>query len=169
LTLLLGCLAGLVFGFVGFLLTGIIHVNHLPNPAIGWAMLGLSAVVLAATVRQLLWPVPLVEITQRGVRLKVGGPMDRSGLFFVPWSHVHAVVLTQTVATHSTGGGREDALGFQIAEDARIRLPEVRWNSSHAAPEAPQCSVVFAASMIGGDVRQWVRKIEEYRPRAGTL
>ncbi len=165
-TLFLGCLAGIVFGFVGVVLTGIVRNSHAANPSIGWVLLSLSAVVLIATVRQLLWPIPLVEVTCRGVRLRIGAPMSRSGLFFVPWARLRAVILTQTVATNFGGGGRENALGFRIAQDERFRLPAVRWNSSHAAPEAPRCEVVFAASMVNGDVHECVRKIEEQRIRA---
>ena len=167
-TLILGCLAAIVFGFIGVLLTGMVRVNRAPSPLMGWVVLTLSAVILVVTVRQLLWPVPLGEVTCRGVRLRVAAPMLRSGLLFVPWSRVRAVVFTQTVVTNLKGGGREDALGFQIDQDESFRLPEVKWNSSHAAPEAPKCDVVFAASMISGDVRECVRKIEEQRILAKT-
>ena len=161
-TLVLGCAAGTVFGFVGLVLTGIVRLKGAPTPLIGWAALTLSAFVIAVTVRQLLWPVPVVEVTRRGVRVRIGSPVRRSGLFFVPWARVRAVVFTQTVANR---GGREDALGFEIEQDDRFRLPEVRWNSSHAAPDARKCDVVFAASMISGDVRECVRKIEKQRLR----
>lgn len=163
-TLILGCLAGIVFGFVGLLITGLIRNSHAANPAIGWVLLGVSAVVFIATLRQLLWPIPLVDVTCRGVRLRIGAPMHRSGLFFIPWSRLRAVLLTQTMIKNAAGG-RENALGFQIAQDQLFRLPKVRWNSSHAAPQAPKCEVVFAASMINGDVRECVRKIEERRIR----
>ena len=165
-TLVIGCLGGIVFGFVGLLLTGIVGNSHAANPSIGWVVLSLSAVVLIATVRQLLWPIPLIEVTCRGVRLRIGAPMRGSGLFFVPWSSLRAVILTQTVVSNFGAGGRENALGFQIAQDELFRLPAVRWNSSHAAPEAPKCEVVFAVSMLDGDVRECVRKIEEQRIRA---
>ena len=62
-TLILGCLAGVVFGFVGLVLTGIVPTNQPPNPSIGWALLALAAIVLGATVWQLSCPVPLVEVT----------------------------------------------------------------------------------------------------------
>ncbi len=164
-TLVLGCVAGIVFGFIGLIFTGIAHLKGAPRPLIGWAMLTLSAFVIVVTVRQLFWPVPLIEVTRRGVRVRIGSPVRRSGLFFVPWARVRAVMFTQTVASR---GGREDALGIQIDQDDRFRLPEVRWNSSHAAPDAQECDVVFAASMISGDVRECVRKIEEQRIRAET-
>ena len=54
-------------------------------------------------------------------------------------------------------------LGFQIIQDDMIRLPDMRWNSAHAAPEAPSGEVIFAASMVSGDVVEWVRKIDEHR------
>src|ERR1700680_3303157 len=33
---------------------------------------------------QLLWLVPLVEVTSRGIRLRIRAPIRRSGLLFVP-------------------------------------------------------------------------------------
>jgi len=164
LTLLLGAVAAAVFGCVGLLLTGLVGAGGRSSPWVGWPMLAFGAAVLIATVRQLLWPVPVVEVTSRGVRLRIRTPMSRSGFLFVPWSHLRAVIVTQVATPH---GGRQDALGFQIAQDEAIRLPDLRWNAGQPAPEAPQCDVTFAAATISGDVRDWVRKIEQCRLRAG--
>jgi len=143
-----------------------VSARHGPNPLVGWPMLAFSALILLVTLRQLLWPVPLVEVTSRGIRLRIRAPIRRSGLLFVPWSNVRAVVLSKTAAAPLKGGGRENALGFQIIQDAVIRLPSMQWNSAHAAPEVPQCDIVFAASMVNGEGAEWVRKIEEQRLRA---
>lgn len=164
--LILGVIAAIVFGVVGLLLTGIVHTEHSPNPAVGWSMVVFSALILVATLRQLAWPVPIAEVTARGLRLRIAGPMSRRGLFFVPWSHVRAVLLTQTSTGSLRGGGRQDALGFQIVQDDLIRLPSVKWNSALAVPEAPACDVAFAASMVSGDIAEWVRRIEDCRVQA---
>ncbi len=162
-TLILGLIAALVMGIVGLLLTGIVPARRGPHPWLAWPLLALSVVVLLAALRQLLWPVALIEATTRGVRLKIRAPLSRRGLFFVPWSHVQAAVLTQVATSR---GAREAALGLQIMQDKEIRLPSMRWNSAHAAPDAPNCNVVFAASVIKGDVVEWVRKIEGCRESA---
>ena len=163
-TLALGALAAVVFGWVGLLLTGLAGAGQSLKPWVGWPMLALSAVVLVATLRQLVLPVPLIEVTAAGVRLRIRASMSHSGFLFVPWSHVSGVILTQTATSR---GGREDALGFRITQDQTIRVPSLKWIAATAAPEAPQCDVVFAAGMIAGDVHDWVRKIEECRNRAG--
>ena len=123
-------------------------------------MLAFAAGVLIATGRQLLWPMPLVEVTSGGVRLRILA--RRSGFLFVPWSNLQAAVVTQTVTGR---GGRQDALGFQIAQDETLRLPDLRWNSARPAPGAPTCDVAFAALAISGDVQEWVRRIEQCRLR----
>jgi hypothetical protein len=166
-TLVLACVAASIFGFLGLLLTGIARFIHNPNPRFGWPMLGFSLLILLAAVRQLLWPVPLLEATGRGVRLRIASPMSRSGLFFVPWTRVRGVVLTQTVATSSRGSGREDAIGFLIDQDGGSRLPVLRWNSGTVAPQAPPCDVALPASMIRGSAAQWMRKLEAHRLRTG--
>ena len=162
-TLILGLITAIVFGIVGILLTGVFPFSGGLHPWLGWSVFAFSAVVLLATLRQLLWPIALIEATRRGIRLRIRAPMSRRGLLFVPWSHVQAVVLTQVATTR---GARESALGLRIMQDQLIRLPSLRWNSAHAAPEAPNCDVVFAASMMEGDVGQSVRRIELCRESA---
>lgn len=155
-TLILGLIAAIVFGIVGMLLTGVLHATQRLHPWLGWSVLAFSALVLFATLRQLLWPVALIEVTMRGIRLRISAPINQRRLLFVPWSHVRAVVLTQVATTR---GAREAALGLQIMQDKVIHLPSLRWNSAHAAPDAPNCDIVFAASMIEGDIREWVKRI----------
>jgi hypothetical protein len=162
-TLILGLIAAIVFTTVGMLLTGIIPGSRSQNLWLGWPVLTFSALVLGATLRQLVWPVALIEVTKRGLRLRVRAPMSRGGLLFVPWSHVRSVVLTRVATTR---GARAPALGLEILQDQAIRLPGLKWNSAQAAPEAPQCDVVFAASMMEGDVAEAVKRIDLYRREA---
>src|SRR6267378_2691227 len=110
LTLLLGAVAAAVFGCVGLLLTGLVGAGGRSSPWVGWPMLAFGAAVLIATVRQLLWPVPVVEVTSRGVRLRIRTPMSRSGFLFVPWSHLRAVIVTQVATPH---GGRQYSIDFK--------------------------------------------------------
>lgn len=164
--LFLAILAGCIFGAIGLALVGLLRSGEGVNPTFGWSMLGLSAVVLVAGVRQLLWPVPLIEVTSRGVRLRIRSPMGRVGFLFVPWSHIRSIILTQTGSGHLEGGGRVPALGFQIIQDETIRLPNLRWNTCSVAIEAPKCDVAFSSNMIRGEVRDWVQRLEESRLRA---
>ena len=163
-TLILGFIASALFAIVGLFLVGIIHATQGRNPLVGVLVLAVSSIVIGATLRQLLWPVPLVEVIPQGVRLRIGAPMSRRGLYLVPWSHLRAVV-TQVATAR---GGREEALGFQIIQDETIRLPDIRWSSGHAALNAPKCEVVFAASNLNGDPADWARRIEAHRPEAGA-
>jgi hypothetical protein len=158
--LIIALIASTFFVFISLLLTGIISTRRAVNPGWGWPLLVLSVLALFATIRQILWPVPLIEVTTHGVRLRILAPMTQHGLFFVPWSHVQAVVLTQVATSR---GARAPALGLRIVQDDVVHLPAVRWNSSHAAPDAPDCDVVFAESMLEGDAAKWARKIEAFR------
>lgn len=75
-------------------------------------------------------------------------------------------MLTQTGSGHLQGGGRVDALGFQILEDEKIRLPKLKWNACSIAIEAPKCDVAFSGNAIQGEVRGWVQRLEALRQQA---
>jgi hypothetical protein len=131
--------------------------------AAGGAWRWVAVVVLLVFVSclyHLYWPSPMIRATREGLYLGIG-TLGRS--FYIPWERVDAVVLTKVPAFGPESGAPRDALGFVIHQDDGFKLPTVRWNCAAEDVQGTPSDVRFESSMIQGDVKTWVSKLEAFR------
>jgi hypothetical protein len=85
--------------------------------------------------------------------------------FYVPWERVNGVVLTKvwSLAGPDSYSQPTDALGFVIQQDDAFKLPSVRWNAAGDDIGEVHSDIGFDKSMIQGDVKTWVAKLEAFR------
>ena len=150
-SLLIGMTASAVLGF-GFL------------EAPGWwkAIAVLLSAVFLVCFYQLFWPRPIIRANREGLYLGIG---TFGSPCYVPWERVNGVVLTKvwSLAGPNSYSRPTDALGFVIQQDDAFKLPRVRWNAAGDDIGEVHSDISFDKSMIQGDVKTWVAKLEAFR------
>jgi len=151
LSLLIGMSASAILG-LGFL-----------GAAGWWKMIAvLLAAVFVVCFYQLYWPRPIIRANREGLYLSIG---TFGQPFYVPWERVNSIVLTKvwSLAGPDTYSHPRDALGFVIQQDGSFKLPSVRWNAAGDDIGEAHSDISFEKSMIQGDVKTWVAKLEAFR------
>jgi hypothetical protein len=145
---------------LGLAASGVLMLGFLGAPG-AWRLIGvLLFLVFIICLFQIFRPNPIVRATREGLYLGIG-TFGRS--FYVPWERVDAVVLAEVAPFGPDASGTRDALGFVIRQDDGFRLPAIRWNCACDDLNGTPSDVRFESSMIQGDVKTWVRKLEAFR------
>jgi len=146
---------------IGMIASGVLGFGFLAAPG-WWKMIAvLLAAVFVVCFYQLYWPRPIIRANREGLYLGIG---TFGSPFYVPWDRVNGVVLTKVMSLPGPNGGRpRDALGFVIRQDGSFRLPAVRWNAAGDDIGEVHSDISFETSMIQGDVKTWVDRLEAVR------
>jgi hypothetical protein len=142
-----------------------------PGPlpiALCWGAFGLSALAAAGCGLRLLIQLPIIEASELGIAVWLHGPYHRP--FFVPWSHVRAVLLTQVRrADAPAGAAPRDALGIELNHDDRFRAFPPPANDEVPVDGTAHADLAWSSRSISGDLRHWVELLQAIRSEALTL
>jgi hypothetical protein len=128
--------------------------GHLPA-ALLRAALVLSALLAAGSGLRLLLQLPLIEASELGIAIWFRGTYRRP--FFVPWKRVRAIVLTRArPADRATGSAARNALGIEVIQDERFRLPPLEHGAEATVHGAAHADLTWSNRSIGGDPGRWV-------------
>lgn len=159
--------AGLAAGLIlcsGLVLHGVPPAGRDPGLAlIGyWAGLVAGAGAAIGCAVRLVLQLPVIEASELGIAVWLEGPYRRP--FFAPWSHVRSIVLTRV---RPGGAAACDALGIELDQDDRVRLPPAA--SGRPAPEAgaAPADLAWPARSIHGDPHRWVEVLERMKAAYG--
>ncbi|MGP0017394.1 MAG: hypothetical protein ACLPHP_02400 [Candidatus Sulfotelmatobacter sp.] len=146
---------------IGLLASGVLMLAFLGAPG-AWRLIGvLLFLVFAVCLLQIFRPTPIVRATRQGLFLSIG-TFGRS--FYVPWERVDAVILAEVASLPGPNGTvTRDALGFVIRQGDGFRLPALRFNCAGEDLNGTPSDIRFESTMIQGDVKTWVRKLEAFR------
>jgi hypothetical protein len=122
-----------------------------------WIAFGLCALIAIRSGLRLLIQLPLIEVSEVGIAVWLHGPYRRP--FFVPWSRVRAVALTQVrSADAAPAAAPRNALGIELHPDDRP--PQRPANTELPIDGAPRADLTWSSRSISGDPRHWVEQLQ---------
>jgi hypothetical protein len=148
-------------GFVGGVASTAIFgwLAHEPHRELAfapiWFLMAVSILIALGSGLRLLLQLPIIEASELGIAVWLYGPYRRP--FFAPWSHVRAVVVTQVRgAKAARASAPRDALGIELVQGDRVRLPRSPVNDELPIDGAAPADLAWSRRLISGNIRRWV-------------
>jgi len=125
--------------------------------ALCWIGFAVCALIAIRSGLRLLIQLPLIEVSELGIAVWLGGPYHRP--FFAPWRRVRAIALTRVrTADGPPGAAPREALGIELIPDDRpLQRPR---NSELPIDGAPRADLAWSRRAISGDPRHWVEQLQ---------
>ena len=138
-------------------------------PGAAWKHWAAASVCLAIAVWcavEMFVQLPIIEASELGVAIWFHGPYKRP--FFVPWSRVSQVGLTQVTRSRGPLRRQVDALAIVIIEDGEFRIPAIPRMANAPVRGSRPAELAWSARELDGSPRRWAALMQAMKSQGSA-